>query len=102
MSSDDLRAARLEKANQLRDLGFNPYGYRWDMTHHAAELQEKYADLAAGEEVEVIVSVAGRVMNRRVFGKLAFFTLQDETRTIQLYLDKKTSKRGWQTSTRSI
>lgn len=94
MSSDDLRAARLEKANQLRTLGFNPYGYRWDVTHHAAELQEKYADLAAGEEVEVNVSVAGRVMNRRVFGKLAFFTLQDETGTIQLYLDKKTVEAG--------
>ena len=36
----------------------------------------------------VDVAVAGRIMTRRVFGKLAFFTLQDETGTIQLYLDK--------------
>lgn len=89
MSSDDLRATRLEKANQLRQLGFEPYAYHWDVTHHAAVLQEKYADLTNGEEVEVKVSVAGRIMARRVFGKLAFFTLQDETGTIQLYLDKK-------------
>lgn len=89
MSSDDIRSTRLEKANQLRELGFNPYAYRWDKTHHAADLQTKYADLANGEEAEVEVSVAGRIMNRRVFGKLAFFTLQDETGTIQLYLDKK-------------
>lgn len=89
MSSDDLRATRLEKANQLRQQGFNPYAYRWEVTRHAADLQSKYADLAAGEEVEVEVSVAGRIMARRVFGKLAFFTLQDETGQIQLYLDKK-------------
>ncbi|MBD2461806.1 lysine--tRNA ligase [Oscillatoria sp. FACHB-1407] len=89
MSSDELRAARLEKVNQLKQLGFNPYAYKWDVTHHAAELQEKYADLANGEEVEIEVAIAGRVMNRRVFGKLAFFTLQDETGVIQLYLDKK-------------
>jgi lysyl-tRNA synthetase class 2 len=89
MSSDDLRATRLEKANQLRQQGLTPYAYRWEVTHHAAELHAKYADLPAGEEVEVEVSVAGRIMARRVFGKLAFFTLQDETGPIQLYLDKK-------------
>ncbi len=86
--SDDLRATRLEKVEQLKQLGVNPYAYRWQSTHHAAELQEKYADLASGEEVEVEVAIAGRIMARRVFGKLAFFTLQDETGTIQLYLDK--------------
>lgn len=89
MSSDDLRATRLEKADKLRQQGFNPYAYRWEVTAHAAELQKTYADLAAGEEVEVEVAVAGRIMARRVFGKLAFFTLQDETGQIQLYLDKK-------------
>ncbi|WAL60207.1 lysine--tRNA ligase [Thermocoleostomius sinensis] len=94
MSSDDLRATRLEKANQLRQLGFNPYAYRWDVTHHAADLQAKYADLPNGEEVEIEVSIAGRIMARRVFGKLAFFTLQDETGAIQLYLDKKTVQAG--------
>ena len=86
--SDDLRATRLEKVEQLKQLGVNPYAYRWQSTHHAAELQEKYADLASGEEVEIEVAIAGRIMARRVFGKLAFFTLQDETGTIQLYLDK--------------
>jgi len=94
MTSDDLRAARLEKVTQLRQLGFNPYTYRWASTHHAAELQAKYADLPAGEEVEGEVAIAGRIMARRVFGKLAFFSLQDETGTIQLYLDKKKVQEG--------
>ena len=90
MASDDLRATRIEKAKQLQELGLNPYAYRWDITHSAAELQKTYADLAAGDEVDVEVAIAGRILARRVFGKLAFFTLQDETGTIQLYLDKKT------------
>lgn len=89
MASDDIRAARLEKANQLKQLGFNPYAYRWESTHHAAQLQTKYADLPDGEEAADEVAIAGRILTRRVFGKLAFFTLQDETGTIQLYLDKK-------------
>jgi lysyl-tRNA synthetase class 2 len=44
--------------------------------------------LEGGEEDESAnVLVAGRVMTRRVFGKMAFFTLQDETGTIQLQFD---------------
>jgi lysyl-tRNA synthetase, class II len=83
----DLRTVRLEKANQLRELGQNPYAYRWDCSHKTAQLQTDYADLPKGETVEVEVSIAGRIMARRVFGKLAFFTLQDESGTIQLYLE---------------
>jgi lysyl-tRNA synthetase class 2 len=85
----DIRATRLEKANQLQGEGMNPYAYRWESTHHAAELQAKYVDLAPEAEVEDQVAIAGRIMARRVFGKLAFFNLQDESGTIQLYFDKK-------------
>ncbi|OCQ90024.1 lysine--tRNA ligase [Nostoc sp. MBR 210] len=88
MSEEDIRAARLEKVDQIKQLGANPYAYRWESTHNAAQLQEKFADLASGEEVDLEVAIAGRIMARRVFGKLAFFTLQDETGTIQLYLEK--------------
>jgi len=84
-----IRAIRLEKVEQLKALGQNPYAYHWKSTHHAAELQEKFADLPAGEEVDLDVAIAGRIIARRVFGKLAFFALQDDTGTIQLYLDKK-------------
>jgi lysyl-tRNA synthetase class 2 len=86
---EEIRAARLEKVEQLKQLGMNPYAYHWEPTHHAAELQEKFADLPSGEEVDLEVAIAGRILARRVVGKLAFFVLQDETGTIQLYLDKK-------------
>ena len=87
---EGIRATRLKKAEDLKAAGLVPYAYRWEITHPVADLQAKFADLAAGAEADFEVSVAGRIMARRVFGKLAFFTLQDETGTIQLYLEKKT------------
>jgi lysyl-tRNA synthetase, class II len=88
MASEDLRATRIDKLDQLKAAGINPYAYRWESSHTMSQLQTQYADLATGAEAEVEVAVAGRILARRVFGKLAFFTLQDETGTIQLYLDK--------------
>ncbi|MBD2652315.1 lysine--tRNA ligase [Synechocystis sp. FACHB-383] len=88
-SLEEIRATRLEKAAQLRQLGLNPYAYTWDVTHQAKELQAAYQDLANGEEVDLKVAIAGRILARRVMGKLAFFTLQDESGTIQLYLEKQ-------------
>jgi lysyl-tRNA synthetase, class II len=85
---NEIRAARLEKVEQLKQLGLNPYAYRWESTHQTQALQEKFRDLPNGEEAEVEVAIAGRILARRVFGKLAFFTLQDETGLIQLYLEK--------------
>ena len=86
---EEIRDARLEKVAGLQKAGLNPYAYQWKSTAHAQQLQEQYADLAPGEEISTEVAIAGRIIARRIMGKLAFFNLQDETGTIQLYLDKK-------------
>ncbi|MDG2990033.1 lysine--tRNA ligase [Candidatus Synechococcus calcipolaris G9] len=86
---DEIRATRVEKVATIRQLGLNPYAYQWQRSHSALTLQETYGELPPGETVDVQVQVAGRIMARRVFGKLAFFTIQDESGSIQLYLDKK-------------
>ena len=94
----DLRDTRLEKANALKELGQGPYALHFEPSHRLATLQEEHVDLPKGEEREVCVSVAGRVMTRRVMGKLAFFTLADETGTIQLFLEKaglEAQQEGW-------
>jgi lysyl-tRNA synthetase class 2 len=58
-------------------------------THKAAELHALCKDLPdGGEDENLRVSISGRIMLRRVFGKLAFFHLQDESGQIQLYIDK--------------
>ncbi len=86
----EIRATRIEKLAQLQAAGLEPFATcRWESSHQTAALQAEYAALASGEEAAVEVAIAGRITARRVFGKLAFFTLQDETGTIQLYLDKK-------------
>ncbi len=86
----DLRETRLEKSNSLKEVGQDPYALRFEPTHQTATLQCEHKDLPSGEERNVSVSLAGRVMTRRVFGKLAFFTLADEVGTIQLFLEKRT------------
>ena len=94
----DLRDTRLEKAQTLQELGQGPYALTFEPSHRMAALQQEHADLPNGEERDVTVSVAGRVMTRRVMGKLAFFTLADETGTIQLFLEKaclEAQKEGW-------
>lgn len=87
----ELRAARLEKVSAMRAAGVNPYAYKFEAGDTAADLQRVYRELADGEESTDgrEIAVAGRIMTRRVFGKLAFFTVQDGTGTIQLYLEKR-------------
>ena len=94
----ELRDTRLEKAKALEELGQGPYALGFEPTHRMAGLQHNHADLPNGEERDLTVSVAGRVMTRRVMGKLAFFTLADETGTIQLFLEKaglEAQQEGW-------
>ena len=90
-SDEEIRKLRIEKAEELRRSGQDPYAYSYQRTHAASELQSTYEDLAPGEErSDVTVHVAGRIMARRVMGKLAFARLVDSSGSIQLYLDKKT------------
>ncbi|XP_004515332.1 lysine--tRNA ligase, chloroplastic/mitochondrial [Cicer arietinum] len=87
-----IRAIRLKKVEELRSKGLNPYAYEWNKTHSANQLQDIYRDLGNGEETNSEndhVSVAGRIVARRAFGKLAFLTLRDDSGTIQLYCDKE-------------
>jgi hypothetical protein len=90
LSESELRANRLAKVAAMREAGVEPFEYTYATTHTATELYALYQDkLEGGEEDESAdVSVAGRIMTRRVFGKLAFFTLQDATGTIQLQFDQ--------------
>ena len=60
-----------------------PYTYSVDT--RAAELRDRYPDLESDTETGDVVSVAGRLMLRRVQGKLAFGTLQDSSGQVQLF-----------------
>ncbi|MEZ5340803.1 MAG: lysine--tRNA ligase [Acidimicrobiales bacterium] len=63
--------------------------YRFEPTASTAQLRSAHGDLEAGTETGIQVAIAGRLMLRRVQGKLAFGTLQDSTGRIQLFAPGK-------------
>jgi lysyl-tRNA synthetase class 2 len=67
--------------------------YRFEPTSSAGLLQERYAGLPPETNTGAVVSVAGRLMLRRVHGKLAFGTLADSTGRIQLFANEGTTPR---------
>ncbi|KAK9692430.1 hypothetical protein RND81_09G263900 [Saponaria officinalis] len=83
-----VRSIRLQKVSELRRLGHEPYAYKWERSHSASELQSEYEQLPSGHDCSDQVSVSGRILARRAFGKLAFLTLRDHSGTIQLYCEK--------------
>ena len=91
MTESEIRLNRLAKVESMRETDVEPFEYTYDVTTSAAQLTANYDNkLDPGEEDdESDVAVAGRIMTRRVFGKLAFFTMQDDSGIIQLQFDKK-------------
>ena len=81
----DYRNERLRKLAALRELGLDPYPAHTERTHDCATMVAQYDELDGQE-----VSVAGRVLSIRSFGKLAFIKLQDASGAVQLYLQRDT------------
>jgi len=85
----EIKDARLQKANLLVSKGFASYAGSFRVSHNTEFLTQKFDYLENGEEEDFCVSIAGRVMAKRVMGKIAFFAISDQEGQIQLYLDKK-------------
>lgn len=78
---------RKEKRERLVASGREPYPAGVPVTTTIAAVRADYAHLAAGEETDVVVGVAGRVMHLRNTGKLCFVAIADgEGRTLQVML----------------
>ena len=76
---------RRESLEKLRELGIEPYpAAEYKVTAHAQEILDTFEDDAPQREV----SIAGRIMMRRIMGKAAFCELQDSTGRIQLYVTR--------------
>ncbi len=82
------KAKRLQKLDDMRATGANPYPYRFDRTVTLAELRAQHGTLEAGTETEVEVAIAGRVMLMRDSGKLIFATVRDRDDEVQLFVSK--------------
>ena len=79
---NQLRKVRREKLADLQANGKDPFVItKYDQTHHSLEIKENFEELAGKE-----VSIAGRMMSKRVMGKASFCNVQDLQGNIQSYV----------------
>ena len=84
----DQEKVRREKAEKIRELGIDPFGQRFERTDYAADLKEKYKDVEHDEfeNMDDVATIAGRIMFIRKMGKASFFSVQDKTGKMQVYI----------------
>lgn len=76
---------RRQSLEMLREMGINPYpAEEFKVTAYADEVLESFDDNAP----QRVVTMAGRIMMRRIMGKASFCELQDATGRIQLYITR--------------
>jgi len=79
---NQLLKVRREKLQTLQEEGKDPFRItKYDVTHHSMEIKEHFEELEGKE-----VTVAGRVMQKRVMGKASFCNVQDLQGSIQSYV----------------
>ena len=79
---NQLLKIRREKLAELQAAGADPFREtRYDVTHHSEEIRENF-DALEGQEV----SIAGRLMSKRVMGKASFCNVQDLKGSMQCYV----------------
>lgn len=87
MEEQDLFQTRLTKMRELETKGVDPFGGRFDVTHHAGDIlaigENKSKEDLEGDNQHV--RLAGRLMIKRGHGKASFAVVQDRTGTIQIY-----------------
>ncbi|MHB1044173.1 MAG: lysine--tRNA ligase [Eubacteriales bacterium] len=72
---------RREKLAELRDAGNEPYGGRFERTHAARDIVERFSELEGQA-----VTIAGRVISKRGMGKASFAHIQDGSGRVQIYV----------------
>ena len=88
MSLLDLSEQEIVRRNsldELRKMGIEPYpAAEYVVTGHTDEIKETFRDDAPARQV----SIAGRIMSRRIMGKASFMELQDSKGRIQVYISR--------------
>lgn len=87
VNENNIRNTRIQKLATFAQNGVNPYKYSFDRDAKANFLQEKYKDLANGEETNDRYAVAGRIMAMRNSGM--FIDLMDDSGKIQIFSHKE-------------
>ncbi len=84
----DQELARREKMSNIKKLGIDPFGKKFDRTSYNIEIKNKYIDIPHDDFENIFdeYKVAGRIMFIRKMGKASFFTIQDKTGMMQIYI----------------
>ena len=79
---------RREKAKNIREMGMDPFGHKFERDSFAEDIKNKYKDIPHDdfENMNDTATVAGRIMFIRKMGKASFFTINDKTGNIQIYI----------------
>ena len=79
---------RRQKAQNIRQLGMDPFGHVFKRTAFNNEIKEKYKDVNHDEfeNINDEVTIAGRIMFIRKMGKASFFSIKDKTGPMQVYI----------------
>ena len=79
---------RREKAQNIKELGMDPFGHKFVRDSYAKDIKEKYKDIPHDdfENMTDTATVAGRIMFIRKMGKASFFTINDKTGNVQIYI----------------
>ena len=88
---------RRESLAKMREMGIDPYpAAEYEVNGYTSEIKENFTDIPVDAEGNALpdapapreVSVAGRVMGRRIMGKASFMELQDAEGRIQVYINR--------------
>ncbi|MFC0395620.1 lysine--tRNA ligase [Paenibacillus mendelii] len=88
----ELLKIRRDKLDELRGLGIDPFGGKFERSHSAKQIVDAFENTSKEDlhEQNVQVAVAGRIMQKRGMGKASFAHIQDLTGKIQIYARKDT------------
>ena len=82
-------AVRRQKLADLCEAGQNPFVItKYQQDAYSADLKQEFADLPAEAETGKIVSLAGRMMSKRIMGKASFAHLRDQKGDIQIFVKR--------------
>lgn len=85
MELSEQELIRRQSLQSMREIGIDPYpAQEYVVTGYSADIKQQFTDETSGKEV----TVAGRLMSRRIMGKASFIELQDSKGRIQVYVSR--------------
>jgi lysyl-tRNA synthetase class 2 len=96
---DELEAIRIQKLQQIRELGIDPYPTEYRYTHTIAQIVHEFGSKSGAElqQNAGTVRIAGRILANRPFGRAGFMVLDDAGARVQAYAKKdQLSERDFQ------